>query len=162
MENQNQLKQVAFPASNKEQMLRLVNLDRFHTLTASGEIKAVNTTSDVMIQNKGNTAWVTDIHLIVRDSEGKNILEADRRGGISIDDLRVFINIDSKDFTDRSIPLSALSTRDDNKELHSGFRIPPHAKMLFRFESKELASGKAYCKYPLRFEVTLKYYELGN
>jgi hypothetical protein len=145
--------------STKEMLMRMVNIGKFHTLNAGIELRAINSTAEITIQNKGGIAWVTDISTVIRDVSGINILEADRRGEIPLDDLRVFINIDGTDFTDKSIPIQALSTRDDHRDLHSGFRIPSNAKILLRFESKQLASG-TFCKYPLRIDITLKYYEL--
>ena len=161
MENTNLQNSNLLPASTKEMLLRVVNISKFHTLSAGVDLRAINSTAEITIQNKGSIAWVTDINVVIRDADGKNILEADRQGVISLDDLRVFINIDSTDFTDKSIPIQALSTRDDNRELHSGFRVPANAKILMRFESKQLTQGVAYCKYPLRIDVTLKYYEIN-
>jgi hypothetical protein len=146
--------------SNKMMLLRSVDMRKYHTLTANATLAVVNTTAEVTIQNKGGTAWVTDIVTIIRNAKGENILEADRRGNIGIDDLRVFINIDSTDFTDKSIPVQALSTRDDNKELQSGFKRPPYAKIIFRFEAKQITAGTSYCHYPLIIDVVLKYYEI--
>jgi hypothetical protein len=152
----------SMPMSAREQLLRVVNIDRFRTLTLEGVLRTINSTVEIATQNKGEVAWVTDIHIVIRDAEGKNILEADKRGEIPLDDIRVFINIDNTDFTDRPTPIQALSTKDDNKDLHSGFRIPAFARMLFRFESKQLADGVVNCKYPLKIDATLKYYELNT
>jgi len=152
----------ALPMSAREQLLRVVNIDRFRTITLDGTLRTANSTAEIVTQNKGEVAWVTDIHTVIRDADGKNILEADKRGEIALDDIRVFINIDNTDFTDKPTPIQALSTRDDNKDLHSGFRIPAFARMLFRFESKLLEGGAARCKYPLKIDITLKYYELNS
>jgi len=148
------------PVSTKDLLLRAVNISKFHTLNASAELKTSNSATEITIQNKGGVAWVIDINTLIRDANGINILEADKQGNKGLDDLRVFINIDGTDFTDKSIPVQALSTREDNKSLHSGFKIPANAKILFKFESKQIKAGTNYCNYPLRIDVTLKYYEM--
>lgn len=95
----------------------------------------------------------------ILDADGNDVLASK----LARDDIRVYINIGGLDFTNEPIPLSALTPKYDNKELHSGYMLPSNHKFTLRFEARRLPNASlGISKYPLLVAVTLKGYEVSN
>jgi hypothetical protein len=78
-----------------------------------------------------------------------------------MDNIRVKINIGGLDFTNEPIPIKALTTNYENRELQSGFVLPPNQKFSFRFDAKYLPTkDEGLMDYPLLVSITLKAYEI--
>ena len=100
---------------------------------------------------------MTDIVPTILDGDGRDVLKS----GSFFDDLRVFVNIGGLDFTNDPIPILALSSTNENKDLQSGFILPPSHKFTFRFESHRLpGKTEGVMSYPLLIIITLKGYDL--
>ena len=101
---------------------------------------------------------MTDIIPVITDANGRNVLRFD----YPMDNIRVKINIGGLDFTNEPIPIKALTTNYENRELQSGFVLPPNQKFGFVFDAKYLPNNPpvGLMDYPLLVSITLKAYEI--
>lgn len=145
--------------STRTMLLRAIDIKKYRYKTATASIPNNSAIAECYIHTANSEFWITDIFVYAKDAQGKNIIAAMNSADTTFDaDLRIFMNIDGQDYTDKSMPIAALATNQDGSELFSGFKMPANAKMVIRVDARPTTGTPM--QYPVKVDVVAKGYEM--